>query len=145
MCTGLMLLQCSDSVAWGKWGSTNYSLVERFHAAPGTRFTVECPTRCVSALPMLYGCNMGPYMDVSAICKAAVAAGVAGDKELSIFTFVIDEPREKYKVFPLEFRSQTWMLARPRTIPCLIPCPPPTFLSACSVAGLCELWQKIHA
>ena len=97
--TGLLLLQCSDSVSWGKWGGTNDNLVGRFHAAPGTRFTVECPTRCVSALPLLYGCGNGPYLDESAICKAAVASGLAGDKELSIFTFVIEPPIRQYTVF----------------------------------------------
>lgn len=69
--TGVMLLQCSDSVSWGKWGSTDTALIGRFHAEPGTRFTVECPTRCASALPLLYGCAQGPYMDESSICKAA--------------------------------------------------------------------------
>jgi hypothetical protein len=68
---GVLLLQCSDSVAWGKWGSTEQSLTSRFHADFGTRFTVECPTRCSLALPLLYGCGKGPYMDESSICKAA--------------------------------------------------------------------------
>ena len=66
-----MLLQCSDSVSWGKWGSTDMELITRFHGEYGARYTVECPTRCLSALPLIYGLGKGPYLDETSICKAA--------------------------------------------------------------------------
>ena len=68
---GILLLQCSDSVSWGKWGDTDMTLITRFHHEYGTRYTVECPTRCLSALPLIYGLGKGPYMDETSICKAA--------------------------------------------------------------------------
>lgn len=94
--TGIMLLQCSDSVQWGSYASKDPALVERFHGVVGQRYTVECPTYCVLAEPGVYGCGKGPYMDASSICKAAIGAGVAGNKEISTFTFQIEEPLPTY-------------------------------------------------
>jgi hypothetical protein len=117
--TGIILLQCGDTVSHGAWGSTDAALITRFHGHFGQRYTVsvsvilclanrdmcdcsiaislflclclcpcslslclifflslslslththpplppllsqqvECPTRCASALPSVYGCD----------------------------------------------------------------------------------------
>jgi len=95
--TGILLLQCSDTVQWGSYQSKDSALVGRFHGEVGKRYTVECPTYCIQAETNVYGCNNGPYMDTSSICKAAIAAGVAGNKEISTFTFRITEPVQEYE------------------------------------------------
>ena len=40
-CAGIILLQCSDSVAFGAWGSTDPRLVNRFKGEMGQRYTVR--------------------------------------------------------------------------------------------------------
>jgi hypothetical protein len=63
--TNLILLQCSDTVAEGSWGSRDPSLINRFQGIEGQRYTVECPTRCLASIPDVFGCSYGPYMDTT--------------------------------------------------------------------------------
>jgi hypothetical protein len=99
--TRLMLLQCSDSVAMGSWGSREKDEVDRFQGVVGERYTVECPTRCLGAVTGVYGCGLGPYMDISSICKAAIAAGLTAEKEVGMVTFVLGEPKREYVGCPM--------------------------------------------
>jgi len=48
-------------------------------------------------LPKVYGCKKGPYMDDSSICKAAIGAKLAVDKELSVFSFELGPPQKEYE------------------------------------------------
>ena len=38
---GIILLQCSDTVSGGAWGSTDIRLTSMFHDALGQRYTVS--------------------------------------------------------------------------------------------------------
>jgi hypothetical protein len=81
--TGMPRVLCDDSVAWGKYGSFEPDLVNRFHGEIGQRYTVECPDNCRKGGPV-WGCN--PFLDESSICKAAVGMGkFSNDK--GIYTY----------------------------------------------------------
>jgi len=91
--------QCSDTAC-------NSEPCARVACNVGEVYTVECPAHC-SALPdKLGGAVIGsgaddnPFMDLSSICRAAIAAGVSNDDETSIVSFKIVEPVRSYRGDP---------------------------------------------
>eukprot|EP00960_Hanusia_phi_P069139 767011-Hanusia_phi.AAC.1 len=93
---GLPLLHCHDSVAWGSFYATTQAEADRFHGNVGQTYTVACPRHCSLTDGHIYGCGSGPYLDESSICRSALGAGLAGNEEISIVTFTLVEPVEKY-------------------------------------------------
>jgi len=63
----------------------------------GDRYTLECPRSCSQANARIYGCGLGPYMDESSICKAAVGLKLIGDDVGGVVTIELVEPQAEYK------------------------------------------------
>ena len=108
------------------FGSQAPADLHRFNGEVGDRFTVECPPGCAVAEARIYGCELGPFMDETSICKAAVASQLIGDNTGGIVTFELVEPIASYKacsqnglndldepaaghnIFPMETNKWIW-------------------------------------
>ena len=77
------------------------SLVRRFQGNVGDRYTIECPHGCSQANTRIYGCGLGPYMDDSSICMAAVGLKLIGDDTGGVVTIELVEPVAEYKACQL--------------------------------------------
>ena len=67
----------------------------------GQNFTVQCPDHCFTAAGVVYGSMssngvLGPYQDISAICRAAILSGARNDKPFYA-TFTIVKPVSEYQ------------------------------------------------
>ena len=66
-------------------------------------YTVECPIGCASQQlgGAVYGggTTNNPFMDLSSVCRAALAAGVSRNEETSIVAFKIVAPTALYTVY----------------------------------------------
>ena len=80
----------------GSYGSHNAALLDRFKGSVGDRYSVECPRSCSMADRSIYGCGLGPYLDESSICKAAVGLKLIGDDTGGMVTFELVEPIDFY-------------------------------------------------
>jgi len=134
--TGMQRLTCSDSVADSSgngapknrfWGGplVGKSSGEVQACAPGEPcndpcarsacnvgevYAVECPVQCLKE--QLGGAVFGagtkenPFMDLSSVCRAAIAAGVSNDKDSNIVTFKIVDPPKSYTGAPESKRQR---------------------------------------
>jgi len=78
------------------FGSHSERLVDRFHGNVGDRYSVECPKSCSMANTRIYGCGIGPYLDDSSICKAAVGLKLIADDRGGVVTFEMVDPIDFY-------------------------------------------------
>ena len=89
---------CANARSWwfDSYGSLAPQLYDRFHGNVGDRYTVECPTSCTQATAQVFGCGLGPYLDESSICKAAVGASLIGDDIGGMVTIELVPPVQFY-------------------------------------------------
>jgi len=124
--SGLQRLTCSDSLADASgnsapknrlWGGplAGKTDVEVDSCAPGQPcndpcarsacnvgevYTVECPSNCLKqelgGAVFGAGTEQNPFMDLSSVCRAALAAGVSNDAETNIVAFEVVDGAHSY-------------------------------------------------
>jgi hypothetical protein len=96
----------------GQWRSNDPLIADKGRGCPdqcaytacnlGQSFSVQCPDHCYTASGVVYGSVesegiMGPYEDISSICRAAILSGAGDDEKPFYVTFTITEPRSEYQ------------------------------------------------
>jgi len=112
--SGMQRVTCADSLADASgndapkgrfWGvSASGEPCARTACNAGEIYQVECPPGCLKqelgGAVFGQGTTSNPFMDLSSICRAAIAAEVSNDKETSIVAFRVVDPTQSYQGVP---------------------------------------------